>query len=367
MPGFDELANAWISGLLTYEPGRPIEEVARELGFAGAEEIVKLASNENAMGPSPKAVDAMTAAAGAMHRYPDGGCFYLKRALADKLGVEPEQILPGNGSNELIELLGHVFLSPENSIVMGSQAFVVYRLVAMAARAETVAVAMPEFTHDLPSMLEAIDEKTRIVFISNPNNPTGTIVDQAAIDAFMREVPDSVVVCFDEAYIELLPASRQPDVLKYVREGRNVVVLRTFSKVYGLAGLRIGYAVAPSACIALLHKVRQPFNVNAMAQAAALAALADDDHVRKTREMVADGLAFIGSELDKLGIAYVPSVTNFMLARLGKGRQAFEALQREGVIVRPMDGYGLLEHVRITVGLPEENRKLIEALGRVEL
>jgi histidinol-phosphate aminotransferase len=360
-----DIANPWISKLGAYEPGRPIEEVARELGFEDVDEIVKLASNENALGPSPLAIKAMKAAARSMHIYPDGGAFYLRRALARKLGVEMDEILISCGSNEAIVFLGQTFLGPGTNIVMADRAFVVYKLVAAGFQAETISVPMRNFTHDLDAMLAAITPQTRLVFISNPNNPTGTMVDGAAIDAFLRKVPDHVAVVLDEAYIELLTPDRQPDTLRYVREGRNVVVLRTFSKTYGLAGLRLGYAVAPKEAIRLLDRVRQPFNVNAMAQAAALAALEDVDYVERTRRLVADGLGYLGRAFRKMKLEAVPSVANFVLVRTGRGREVFERLQREKVIVRPMDGYGLPEHIRVTVGTRSENRMFVEALRRV--
>ncbi len=364
MASFENLANAWIGDVPVYEPGKPIEEVARELGFESAAEIVKLASNENALGPSPRAVAAMRDAASRMHLYPDGGAYYLKRAIADRLGLSVAHVLPGNGSNELIELLAHAFLGPGAGVVAAEYAFVVYRLIAAGFQSELVSVPMRDLTHDLDAMLTAIRDNTRLLFVSNPNNPTGTMVGGRAIDAFMEAVPDDVVVCFDEAYIELLPPGRQPDVLKYVRSGRNVVVLRTFSKAYGLAGLRIGYALAPPECIALLNHARQPFNVNAMAQAAALAALEDEEHVARTRSCVSEGMAYLEGEFKKLGLRYVPATVNFVMVDVGDGRGTFEQLQRGGVIVRPMDGYGFPRHVRVTVGTMEENRRFIEALGR---
>ena len=356
------IANPWIHNLGIYEPGRPIEEVARELGFEDIEEIVKVASNENSLGPSPKAVQAMKRCARKMHLYPDGGAFYLRRALAEKLGVQMDEILVGNGSNEIIELLAHVFLQPGSKIVMADRAFVVYRLVAAAVQAQTIGVPMKDFTHDLDAMLAAITPDTRIVFVSNPNNPTGTMVDGAALDRFMARVPDHVVVALDEAYIELLPPDKQPDTLKYVREGRHVFVMRTFSKTYGLAGLRIGYAVAPKHGIELLHRVRQPFNVNAMALEAARAALDDEAYVARTRRMVRGGLRQLERAFKRLGLEYVPSVANFILVKVGRGRELFEALQRRRVIVRPMDGYGLPDYVRVTVGLKRENEHFIQAL-----
>lgn len=359
------IANPWVHNLGTYEPGRPIEEVAREMGFEDIDEIVKIASNENALGPSPLAVKAMLRAAPKMHLYPDGGAFYLRRALAKKLGVHMDEILVGNGSNEIIELMGHVFLQPGANIVMANGAFVIYKLIAATLQASTIAVPMKDFTHDLDAMLAAITPETRIVFVSNPNNPTGTMVDGAAIDRFMRKVPKHVVVALDEAYIELLPPERQPDTLKYVREGHHVVVLRTFSKTYGLAGLRVGYAVAPKHGIEMLHRVRQPFNVNAMAQAAALAALDDDEYVARTRKMVQDGLEQLTSAFEKMGLEYVPSVANFILVKVGRGREVFEALQRRKVIVRPMDGYGLPDYVRASVGVAKENQHFIRELQHV--
>ncbi|MBN1671703.1 MAG: histidinol-phosphate transaminase [Kiritimatiellae bacterium] len=365
MPSFSELADPAIAQLAVYEPGKPIGEVAREIGLASADAIIKLASNENALGPSPLALEAMRAAAAQMHVYPDGGAFYLRQALAEQLGVEPGQLLMTNGSNEGIELMAHVFLGPGTNIVMSERAFVVYRLIAAGARAETIAVPMQGFTHDLKRMLRAITPETKIVFVANPNNPTGTLVDEKAIARFMKDVPEHVVVAFDEAYVELLPPDQQPDTLQYVREGRNVVLLRTFSKTYGLAGLRIGYAVAPEACVNLLHRVRQPFNVNAMALAAAQAALRDEAHVEQTRKLVRDELAFYADSLAQARIAYVPSVANFLLAKVGDGRKVFEAMQREGVIVRPMDGYGLPEYVRITLGTRPQNEKCMAALVKV--
>lgn len=362
MGRFSVLARDAVSALPVYEPGSPIEDVARDLGFQDASELDKLASNENALGPSPRAIDAMRGQAAGMHRYPDGGAFYLKAGIGRHLDVHPDHILPGNGSNELIELLGHTFLGPGQGIVMADGAFLVYKLVAALFGASVTAVPMTDYTHDLPRMLAAIGRDTRIVFISNPNNPTGTMVDQAAIDAFMADVPDHVVVCFDEAYIELVPDERRPDVLSYVREGRNVVVLRTFSKAYGLAGLRVGYAVAPAECIDLLNHVRQPFNVNAMAQAAALAALDDEEHVCRTRELLAAEFAYLYGEFDRLGLAYVPSEANFMLVRVGEGRAVQERLKRAGAIVRPVDAYGLPDFIRVTVGTHAENERFVRAL-----
>ncbi len=361
---FVDIANDGVAGLSVYEPGRPLEEVARELGFESADEIDKLASNENELGPSPRAIEAMKANVDLMHRYPDGGAYYLKMALAEKLALSPECFLPVNGSNEAIEFLAHVFLGPGRSIVMADHAFVVYRLMAAMFGAEVISVPMKDYTHDLSAMRDAIRDDTKIVFISNPNNPTSTMVGGCEIDKFMSEVPAHVVVCFDEAYIELLKPEMQPDTMKYVRAGRNVVLLRTFSKTYGLAGLRIGYAIAPPECISLLNRVRQPFNVNSMALAAAVAALGDDDHVERSRVMMHEGLDYLQGEFERMGLEYVPAAANFILVKTDNGREVFEKLQSEGVIVRPMDGYGLGEFIRVTVGVRDQNERFIRALRK---
>jgi len=354
-----------MASLKRYETGKPIGEVARELGFASADEIIKLASNENSLGPSPLAIKAMKKSARDMHRYPDSGAFYLRKALASKLQVQPEQIMIANGSNEIIEFIGHVFLAPGSEAVIADRAFAIFRLIAEMFEARPVIVPMRNFTHDLKAMLSAVTPRTRVVFVANPNNPTGTMVDAGELHDFINKIPPHVVVVLDEAYIELLPPAKQPDTLRHVREGKKIIVLRTFSKTYGLAGLRIGYAVAPREGIELMAQIRQPFNVNAMALEAALAALGDDAFVEKTRRMVNEGLHYFGEKLTKLGIEFVPSVTNFMLVKVGNGRKVFEEMQKERVIVRPMDGYGLPEYVRISVGKRLENKLCLKALQHV--
>jgi histidinol-phosphate aminotransferase len=360
------MAKEWISDLRVYEPGKPIEEVARELGFDDIASIVKVASNENELGPSPQAVEAMQKAIPEMHRYPDGGAFYLKRRLAGNLEIDPDQLLFGCGSNELIVFLCHVFLGQGTNLVMGAEAFAVYFLAAAMYQGEVIRVPMPEHVHDLDAMLDAITPETRLVAICNPNNPTGTMVSPEAVDRFIEKLPDHVVAIFDEAYFEVMPEEMKPDVLKHIRAGKeNIIILRTFSKAYGLAGLRIGYAIGHPELIGLLNKVRQPFNVNAMAQAAAIAALDDVTHLVETREMVEEGLAFFEHELPKLGIKTVPSGANFILVKTGNGRKVFEELQKRKVIVRPMDPYGLPDHIRITIGTPEQNKKVLEALKEV--
>lgn len=365
MSAIQSSAKRWVGALSLYQPGRPVEEVARELGLGDPERIVKLASNENSLGPSPRALEAMKSAAARMHIYPDGDSFYLRAAIAGKLGVSRDEVFMGHGSNEIIALLGHVYLESGTSVVMSEQAFVVYKLVAALYQAAAIEVPARDFAHDLEAMLAAIRPDTRLVFVANPNNPTGTVVSNEALYRFLNSLPDHVVAVIDEAYIELLPPQLQPDTIRFVRERKNVFVLRTFSKSYGLAGLRVGYAVAPPEGIALLNRVRQPFNINAMAQAAALAALEDDDHLVRTRAMVEAGLKQLAQGLTDLGIAYVPSSANFLLVRVGKGQEYFQALLRERVIVRPVDGYGLPDYIRVTVGTREENQRFLDALAKI--
>lgn len=358
-------AKPWVTALSTYQPGRPIEEVARELGLGDPATIIKLASNENSLGPSPRAVAAMREQAERMHIYPDGDTFYLRQSLARHLRVPESHLFFGHGSNEILALLGHVYLEKGTSIVASAQAFVVYKLVAALYQAETLEVPMRDFTHDLEAMLAAIRPDTRLVFVANPNNPTGTRVSNAELIRFLNRLPPHVVAVVDEAYVELLPEGQAPAVIPLVLEGRSIFVLRTFSKAYGLAGLRIGFAVAPPAGIALLHKVRQPFNVNAMAQAAALAALEDTEHVERTRRMVADGLAQITAGLRERGLDYVLSEVNFILVKVGKGREISLALQQQRVIARPVDAYALPDYIRVTIGTAEENDRFLRALDVV--
>ncbi|MFQ5894111.1 MAG: histidinol-phosphate transaminase [Nitrospinota bacterium] len=349
-----------IAALKPYQPGKPIEEVERELGIAGA---VKLASNENPLGPSLKALEAARRVLVEVHRYPDGSAYYLRGALAARLHVAPEQVVVGNGSNDLLVLLAQALLTPSDEAVVGEPAFVVYRLAVQAMGVRVVAVPLRDFTHDLEAMTQAVTERTKLLFIANPNNPTGTMVGAGAFEALLGELPDHVVVVVDEAYVEYIEREDFPDGLAAVRAGRPVVVCRTFSKIYGLAGLRVGYAVAPEPLAAAINQVRQPFNVSRVAQAAALAALDDEAHVQASREANRAGLARLTAGLEALGVGYVPSVANFLLVEVGDGRTASEALLRQGVVIRPMGGYGLDAYVRVTVGTAEENTRFLEALG----
>jgi histidinol-phosphate aminotransferase len=357
-----ELANAQLREITTYEPGKPIEETARELGIDPVA-IVKLASNENPLGPSPKAVQAMRAALGNAHLYPDGGGFYLRKVVATKLGIAPKNVILGNGSNEILEFLGHAFLSPGDEVIACQYAFVIYKLIATSFGARTIEVPSPDYQHDLGGMLEAITPKTRLIFVPNPNNPTGTLISQRKIDHFMSRVPEKVIVVFDEAYFEFL--DRPPDTLRFVGEGRNIVVLRTFSKIHGLAGLRIGYAIGPADLIEVLHKTRQPFNVNSIAQAGALAALEDDQHQRETKRVIDEGRAYLHEQFAKMKIPFVPGTANFVMVNVGDGYAVFEQLLRRKIIVRPLKGYELPEWVRISVGTMEENKKCVAALKEV--
>ncbi len=364
MPTLDDFANPHLRDIEIYETGKPIDETARELGLDPAS-IVKLASNENPLGPSPKAVEAMVAAVRAAHLYPDGGGFHLREAIARKHGLARENVVLGNGSNEIIELLGHAFLNPETEAVVADHAFVVYKLMARLFGARCVEVADPGFRHDLAAMRRAITPRTRLVFIASPNNPTGTVSTGAEIEAFMAELPPHVIAVFDEAYFEFV--DNPPDTLRYVREDRNAVVMRTFSKAQGLAGLRIGYGLMPARIAAWAHRARQPFNANAVAQAGALAGLLDEEHQNRTREVVAQGRAFLEKTFRAMGLEFVPSHANFVLVRTGNGREVFKKLLARGVIVRAMDGYKLPGWIRVSVGRPEENERFAAALRELPL
>jgi histidinol-phosphate aminotransferase len=352
----------YIRKLVPYAPGKPIEEVEREYGIANS---IKLASNENPLGPSPKALQAIQEKLVQLHLYPDGDCFYLKARLAEKLKVSPEQLIFGNGSNEVIELAVRTFLRPGDEAVMARQAFVVYQLVIQAAGGAGRAVPLKNFTHDLDGIAEAVTSKTRIVFLANPNNPTGTIFRRGEWERFLERIPPGVLIVVDEAYFEYVEDPEYPDSLLYQGRGRPLLTLRTFSKLYGLAGLRIGYGIAAKEIIDLMQRVRQPFNVNAPAQWAALAALDDSDHVRRSLETNRLGMEYLRKEITALGLEQVPSWANFILVRVGNGNDVFQRLLAQGVIVRPVGVYEFPEYVRVTVGTMAENRSFIEALKKL--
>lgn len=355
------LAKAHVAQIRPYQPGKPVEELERELGISGA---IKLASNENPVGPSPKALLAAREALTGVNRYPDAGCFVLRRRLATHLGVDPGELLVGAGADEVLGLIGQTYLGPGDEAIFAWPSFAMYPIVVQAAGATAVAVPLDgDLVHDLGAMAAAVSPRTRVVFVCNPNNPTGTAVGADAFDHFVEGLPADVILAVDEAYYEYARRSDLPRAIDWVRRRPGTIVLRTFSKIYGLAGLRVGYGISDPETIGLLHRTRHPFNVSLVAQAAALAALDDAPHVEASRRINAEGLAYLGRELSALGIRVWPSETNFVLADAGAG--AHDALLREGVIVRPMAGFGLPEHVRITVGLPEENERLVKTLRRL--
>ncbi len=352
----------YIRSLIPYEPGKPIEEVEREYGISGS---VKLASNENPLGPSPRALAVLRERLPELHLYPDGDCFYLKRALARKLGVEPDRLIFGNGSNEIIELAARTFMRPGDEAVMAEQAFVVYELIVQAVGGKRKTVPLKNFTHDLAAMADAVTPQTRLVFLANPNNPTGTIYRRRDWEAFLERISPDVLVIVDEAYFEYVEEADYPNSLDYHARHPAILTLRTFSKLYGLAGLRIGYGIGAKDVIALMQRVRQPFNVNAPAQWAALAALDDSEHVQRSLGVNQQGVKYLQTEFARLGLSYVPSQANFILVRVGNGHEVFQRLLQQGVIVRPMVGYKFPEHVRVTVGSMAQNQKLIGALERL--
>ncbi|GAB4389836.1 MAG: histidinol-phosphate transaminase [Thermodesulfovibrionales bacterium] len=348
-------APEYVSAIRPYVPGKPVEELERELGISGS---IKLASNENPLGPSPDAVRALSGRIGTLNRYPDGGGFYLKEALSGALGVEPGSIILGNGSNELLDVAVRTFMAPGDEAVMARPSFVVYSMSVQAHGCRAIEVPLRDFTHDLEAMAGAVNEKTRVVFIANPNNPTGTINTAAELDRLMERVPDGVLVVLDEAYYEYVSDPGYADSMKHFRAGRDILILRTFSKIYGLAGLRIGYGVAKPEIIEEMNKIRAPFNTGTLAQAAALAALSDREHVERSRAVNEEGKRYLYRELGALGVGHVPTEANFVYLLLeGRAGPVFEALLRQGVIVRPMGP----DAIRVTVGLPEENRRFVEA------
>ena len=350
-----------IRGLSPYVPGKPIEDVARELRLDPAT-IVKLASNENPRGPSPSVLAAIAVAAADVTRYPDGNGFALKSALAEALGVESTQIVLGNGSNDILELATHAFLHRGDASVYAQHAFAVYPLATKARGAIGIEVPAKQYGHDLPAMLAAITANTRIVFVANPNNPTGTWTPPAELEAFIAGVPRDVLVVLDEAYNEYLEPDGRADSISWLADHANLVLSRTFSKAYGLAALRVGYAVTSSRLADLLNRVRQPFNVNSLAQAAAVAALADTGYVEESRRLNREGLRQLYEGLDALSVPYLASRGNFVLVRVGDAAQVNQSLLEQGVIVRPVANYGLPEFLRVSVGLPAENVRFLGAL-----
>lgn len=360
---YAELANDGVHEQPVYEPGKPIEYVAQEFGLDPAR-IAKLASNENPFGPSPKAVAAMQEALKTVHLYPDGGCCDLRAAVAQARGVGEDAIIVGNGSNEIIELLGHAFLRPGLEVVMGSQAFIVYKLVTKLFGATAVEVPMRDFGHDLKAMRAAVTEKTRLLFVASPNNPTGIANGQEELLELADSLPDHVILCLDEAYAEYL--EQAPDLRSAVTAGRKVFCMRTFSKIYGLGGLRVGYGYGDPELVQLLQRVRQPFNINVLAQHAAAAALGDHEFVRKCRFANEAGRKQLVDGLQSLGYPTIGGSANFVLSDVKDGVDFFEKLQRLGVIVRPLAPYGMPEFVRITIGTESENARLLDHVSKLQ-
>jgi histidinol-phosphate aminotransferase len=359
---WERLANEPILDIRPYEPGKPVEELERELGIPGA---VKLASNENPFPPPPGVRAALQAALEGLNRYPDGSGYYLRQALAKRHDVAADAIVLGNGSNELIELLARTFVRPGEEVVLPHPSFVVYPSIVQSVGGIRVVVPLKDHRLDLRTMARAVTPLTKMVFVANPNNPTGTIVTAAEVDEFLGGLPERVIVVFDEAYYDFATGPDFPDSLAHMRQGRRVVVLRTFSKMASLAGLRVGYAIADRDCVALVNRIRQPFNVNTLAQVAALAALHDEAHVQASIKVVRDGVRTLSAAFDAMGVAHVPTRANFILVEVPDAAKVYQRLLERGVIVRPMASFGLEQALRVTVGTPEENQRLIDALGQV--
>lgn len=351
-----------IDDIFPYRPGKPVGEVQRELGL---EKVVKLASNENPLGASPRAVAAMREALEEVFRYPEGSGYYLVAALAAKFQLGFDQLILGNGANDLCELAVKTFAGPGDNVVSGHPSFIMYKIAAMIMEAEFRAVPLRDYRFDLEAMAAAADERTKVVFIANPNNPTGTIVTRAEVEAFLEAVPETTLVVLDEAYFDFVTDEAYPDALEYVRAGRpHVMAMRSFSKNYGLAGLRLGWAAAPVDVVAAMHRIRQPFNANRLAQVAGVAALEDDEFLARSRETVAAGREQLYQGLGRLGVKFVPSEANFVLVDLEReAGPLYERLLQEGVVVRPMAGWGLPDAVRVSVGTAEENEVFLRALA----
>jgi histidinol-phosphate aminotransferase len=362
---FLALAQPGVQQLSPYVPGKPVDELARELNLDPSK-IVKLASNENPLGPSPKVLAAIRDALAELTRYPDGNGFALKSLLAEKCRVELNQVTLGNGSNDILELVGRAYLAPGLNAVFSEHAFAVYPIVTQAVGAEARVIPARDWGHDLPAMLAAIDDKTRVVFIANPNNPTGTWFSAEVLDNFLQDVPEHVLVVLDEAYIEYAEGSDLPDGLDFLAAYPNLLVSRTFSKAYGLASLRVGYGLSTAVVADVLNRVRQPFNVNSLALAAACAAVQDAEYLEEGRRLNESGMLQLQEGFRELGLGWIPSKGNFICVDLGQvAAPVFQGLLREGVIVRPVVNYGLPNHLRITIGLPAENSRFLEALAKV--
>ena len=355
----------YVSAIQPYVPGKPVEELERELGIRDS---VKLASNENPLGPSPLVLKEIindltnTKSSLSLNRYPDGNGYYLKQALSGGLSVSEDEIILGNGSNELIDIAARTFLQPGDEAVMAFPSFVVYPMATQAQGATAIQIPLKKYTHDLDAMAYAITSSTKIVFIANPNNPTGTMNTKAEFERFMKRIPEGILVVCDEAYCEYVTKPDYPDSMKYLAQGKDILILRTFSKMYGLAGLRIGYGIGGKDIIGEMNKLRPPFNTSSIAQKAALWALQDENHLRRTREINEQGKTYLYKELDSIGMKYVPTEANFIFMPLEQDAHTlYTILLKQGVIVRPMGQH----EIRVTIGLPEENKRFIDALKKV--
>lgn len=353
----------YIESLIPYVPGKPVEELERELGISDA---IKIASNENPLGPSPKAVETLKQILSGINRYPDGDSFYLREKLSEFYGIERDRLLFGNGSNEVIEIAARTYMKKGDEAIMGEYAFVVYPLVTKAVGAKAVVSPMPGMAHDLNDMYRRISPKTKMIFLANPNNPTGTIVKRKELEWFLKTVPKDIVILVDEAYFEYVDYEHYPNSLDYHSLRESLITVRTFSKIYGLAGLRLGYGISHRDLISYMNRVREPFNVNSLAQSAAISALDDCEHVENTKSVNHAGMTYLEDQFSDLGIKYYKSYTNFILIDMGYNPlPLYNALLKKGVIVRPVQGYGLNTHLRVSIGLEAENRRFIESLKEV--
>jgi histidinol-phosphate aminotransferase len=344
-----------------YPPGKPLEELEREYGISGS---IKLASNENPWGPSPRAAKAISEALAGLHRYPDGSCYYLNQALAEKLGVQPEQIVFGNGSNEVIGFLITAFMRPGEEVITSHPSFLMYQKFVQVQGGVNRVVQLKKMHHDLEQILAEINDKTRLIFLDNPNNPTGSIITQAEFDAFLERVPEQIIVVLDEAYVDFVSPEQRIDAVSYINSARPVVALRTFSKAYGLSGLRLGFGIMAAELADYLHRVRQPFNVNSLAQIGGLAALADEEHYQKTLNQTREQREWLMAEVTEMGCKPIGSHTNFFLIDVGgNAKKLYENMLTRGVIVRPMQAYGYPNYIRITIGTPTENERFVKALA----
>lgn len=364
---FLALARPGVQKLSPYVPGKPVEELAREFGLHPSD-IVKLASNENPLGPSPMAVAAIQAALPEMTRYPDGNGFALKQALSRRLAVSPVMITLGNGSNDILELITRAFVGPQHEVIFSEHAFAVYPIVTQAVGASAVVVPAKNWGHDLDAMAAAITPQTRLIFVANPNNPTGTWIERDELERFLARVPEQVIVVLDEAYTEYVETTDVPNGLDYLSNYPNLLVSRTFSKAYGLAALRVGYGICQPAIADAMNRVRQPFNVNSLALAAAVATLEDDAYLAESRRINREGMAQLEAGFAALKLRWIPSRGNFVAVDLGReAAPVFQTLLRQGVIVRPVANYGMPNHLRVSIGLPEENQRFLDVLKQALL